>query len=38
MNENCEIIYKGIDTNDEYIKTIQKVVEECFKTDERIYI
>lgn len=33
MNENCEIIYKGIDTNDEYIKTIQKVVEECFKTE-----
>lgn len=33
MNENCEIIFKGIDTNEEYIKTIQKVVDECFKTE-----
>ena len=23
MKENCEIIYKGIDTNDEYEKTIK---------------
>lgn len=33
MNKNCEIIYKGIDTNDEYIKTIEKVVDKCFKTE-----
>lgn len=33
MKENCEIIYKGIDTNDEYIKTIKKVVNECFKEE-----
>lgn len=33
MKENCEIIYKGIDTNEEYEKTIHKVVNECFETE-----
>ena len=33
MKEFCEIIYKGIDTNDDYEKTIKKVVKECFKTE-----
>ena len=33
MKENCEIIYKGIDTNEEYKKTIKKVVDECFETE-----
>ena len=33
MKENCEIIYKGIDTNEEYEKTIHKVVNECFATE-----
>ena len=30
MKQNCEIIYKEIDTNDEYEKIIKKVVSECF--------
>lgn len=33
MKENCEIIYKGIDTNDEYEKTIKKVVDKCFEVE-----
>ena len=33
MKEFCEIIYKGIDTNEDYEKTIKKVVKECFKTE-----
>lgn len=33
MKENCEIIYNGIDTNDEYEKTIERVVQECFETE-----
>lgn len=33
MKENCEIIYKGIDTNDEYEKTIRKVVDKCFEEE-----
>ena len=33
MKEFCEIIYKGIDTKDDYEKTIKKVVKECFKTE-----
>lgn len=33
MKKNCEIIYKDIDTDDEYIKTIEKVVDECFQTE-----
>ena len=33
MEENCEIIYKGIDTNEEYAKIIQKVVKECFQVE-----
>ena len=33
MKENCEIIYKGIDTNEEYEKTIKRVVDECFETE-----
>ena len=33
MKENCEIIYKGIETNEEYEKTIRKVVDECFEVE-----
>lgn len=33
MKENCEIIYKGIETNKEYEKTILKVVEQCFEEE-----
>ncbi len=33
MKENCEIIYNGIDTNEEYEKTIKRVVNECFETE-----
>lgn len=33
MKENCEIIYKGIDINDEYEKTIKKVVDKCFEVE-----
>ena len=33
MKEFCEIIYKGIDTNEDYEKTIKIVVKECFKTE-----
>ena len=33
MKENCEIIYKGIETNEEYGKTIHKVVDECFELE-----
>lgn len=33
MKENCEIIYKKIDTNKDYEKTIRKVVDECFKVE-----
>ena len=30
MKENCEIIYKGIDTNEEYEKILKKAVHQCF--------
>ena len=33
MKENCEIIYKDIETNEEYEKTIRKVVDECFEVE-----
>ena len=33
MKENCEIIYKGIETNEEYEKTIRNVVDECFEVE-----
>lgn len=33
MKENCEIIYKGINTNEEYEKTIHKVVNKCFEME-----
>lgn len=33
MKEKSEIIYKGIETNEEYEKTIKKVVEQCFKVE-----
>lgn len=33
MKGNCEIIYKGIETNEEYEKAIKKVVDECFETE-----
>lgn len=33
MKENCEVIYKGIETNEEYEKTIRKVVNECFEVE-----
>lgn len=33
MKENCEIIYKSIETNEEYEKTIRKVVNECFEVE-----
>lgn len=33
MKENCEIIYKGINTNEEYEKTIHKVVNKCFEIE-----
>lgn len=33
MKENCEIIYKGIKTDEKYDKTIKKVVAKCFETE-----
>lgn len=33
MKENSEIIYKGIETNEEYEKTIKRVVKECFEVE-----
>ena len=33
MKENCEIIYKGIETNEEYEKAICKVVDKCFEVE-----
>lgn len=33
MKEKSEIIYKGIETNEEYEKTIKKVVEQCFQVE-----
>ena len=34
MKKNCEIIYKGIETNDNYDKTINKVVNKCFEIED----
>lgn len=34
MKKNCEIIYKGIETNDDYEKTINKVVNKCFEIED----
>lgn len=33
MKENCEIIYNGIDANENYEETIKKVVNECFRVE-----
>lgn len=33
MKENCEIIYKNIEANDEYEKVIRKVINQCFETE-----
>ncbi len=33
MEENYEIIYKGIETNEEYEETIDKVVDKCFEME-----
>ena len=33
MEKNCEIIYKGIDTNDEYEQIIYNVVNKCFEVE-----
>ncbi len=33
MKEDCEIVYKGISTDEKYSKIIQKVVDECFHTE-----
>lgn len=33
MKENCEIIYKNIDSKEKYESTIRDVVKECFKTE-----
>lgn len=33
MKENCEIIYNGIDANENYEETIKKVVNECFQIE-----
>lgn len=33
MKENCEIIYKEIDTQEEYEGLIKKVIDECFETE-----
>ena len=29
----CEIIYEDVEPNEEYEKTIKKVLEECYKTE-----
>jgi len=33
MKKNCEIIFKDIETKEEYIKTIEKVVNECYQVE-----
>ena len=33
MIKMCEIIYEDVEPNEEYEKTIKKVLEECYKTE-----